>query len=187
MRADCGGLVNMLAVGDIPFVFADRLTGLRILQVAGVNEANAWTTATPPAGTAAASVSIEAVFDGWGYVRLFGTSFSGTPGTPGSIKQIDTFAIPESQDERYAEGFGDLSVHEVALDPKARTRLAYISYYSGGFRVLKYGSDGIRQVGAFIDEGANNLWGVEVHQIRGKQYVLASDRDYGLYIFDPRR
>ena len=187
LRPDCDGLVFMAAVGDIPFVFTDRLTGLRMLQVAGVDEANACTTATPPAGTAAASVSITAVFDGWGYVRLFGTSFSGRPGTPGSIEQIDTFAIPESQDERYAEGFGDLSVHEVALDPSARKRLAYVSYYSGGFRVLKYGNDGIEQVGAFIDEGGNNFWGVEVHEIRGKQYVLASDRDYGLYIFDPKR
>ncbi|MGH2918927.1 MAG: hypothetical protein ACRDLS_10085, partial [Solirubrobacteraceae bacterium] len=88
--------------------------------------------------------------------------------------------------ERYATEFGDLSVHEVAMDPDASTRLAYVSYYAAGFRVLKYGKDGLREVGAFVDEGANNFWGVEVHRIHGKQYVLASDRDYGLYIFDPQ-
>ncbi|GAA0811901.1 hypothetical protein [Spirilliplanes yamanashiensis] len=42
---------------------------------------------------------------------------------------------------------------------------------------------GLKEVGAFIDKGGNNFWGVEVHKIGGKQYVLASDRDYGLYIF----
>ena len=87
--------------------------------------------------------------------------------------------------ERYpiAQGFGDLSVHEVAMDPERR--LAYISYYSAGFRILKYGPRGLREVGAFIDEGGNNFWGVEVHEVDGRQYVIASDRDFGLYIFQP--
>ncbi len=106
-------------------------------------------------------------------------------GAPGSITSLDTFAIPESQDPAYASGFGDLSVHEVALDPDPRKRLAYVSYYAGGFRVLKYGPLGLSQVGAFIDEGGNNFWGVEVHKIGSQQYVLASDRDFGLYIFRP--
>ena len=73
----------------------------------------------------------------------------------------------------------------MALDPDPRTRLAHVSYYAGGFRVLKYGPLGLRQVGAFIDERGNNFWGVEVHRIKGTQYVLASDRDFGLYIFRP--
>jgi len=186
LRADCQALVTMLAGGDIPFVFTDRLAGLRMLQVAGVTEENACTTATPAPGSAAASVSIAAVFDGWGFVRLFGTNVPARPGTTGSIEQVDTFAIPESQDARYATGFGDLSVHEVAMDPDQHSGLAYVSYYSGGFRVLRYGRNGIKEVGAFIDEGGNNFWGVEVHKLRGKQYVLASDRDHGLYIFRPR-
>ena len=77
--------------------------------------------------------------------------------------QIDTFARPESQDPAYAVGNGDLSVHEVALDPKER--LAYVSYYGLGFRVLEYGSRGLKEVGAFVDEGGSNFWGVEVHRI----------------------
>ncbi|CAA9491014.1 MAG: hypothetical protein AVDCRST_MAG67-1376 [uncultured Solirubrobacteraceae bacterium] len=186
MREDCQGLITMLAEGDIPFVFTDRLAGLRLLQVAGVNETTACTTATPAPGTAAAMATIEAVFDGWGYLRLFGTDVPGRPGTTGSIEQIDTFAIPESQDARYSTRFGDLSVHEVAMDPDQSSRLAYVSYYAGGFRILRYGRNGLQEVGAFIDEGGNNFWGVEVHKMRGRQYVLASDRDYGLYIFRPR-
>ena len=55
-----------------------------------------------------------------------------------------------------------------------------------GFRVLEYGSKGLKEVGAFVDEGGSNFWGVEIHEIDGKQYVLGSDRDYGLYIFDPQ-
>lgn len=125
-----------------------------------------------------------AEFAGWGYVRLFRTKIPGQVGQPGSIEQIDTYAIPEAQDVDFAIGFGDLTVHEVAMDPRPGTGLAYFSYYSGGFRVAEYGNDGITEVGAFIDEGGNNFWGVEVHKHSdGQYYVLASDRDFGLYIF----
>jgi hypothetical protein len=126
----------------------------------------------------------QAVFTGWGYVRLFRTKVPGEVGSTGSIQQIDTYAIPEAQDPDYALGFGDLTIHEVATDPRPGTNLAYFSYYSGGFRVAEYDNGGIREVGAFIDEGGNNFWGVEVHKHPdGQYYVLASDRDFGLYIF----
>ena len=179
VRPDCQSLVFMLAEGDIPFVFVDRATGLQILNQS--LSADVCTQASPADGSPAASVAIEAIFDGWGYLRLFKTAVPGRVGAAGSIEQTDTFAIPESQDPAFASGFGDLSVHEVALDPKEK--LAYVSHYAAGFRVLKYGRAGLRQVGAFIDEGGNNFWGVEIHRIKGKQYVLASDRDFGLYIF----
>jgi hypothetical protein len=45
---------------------------------------------------------------------------------------------------------------------------AYISYYAGCFRVLKYrdgaGNPDLQDVGAFIDADGNNFWGVEVHK-----------------------
>jgi hypothetical protein len=71
----------------------------------------------------------------------------------------------------------------VATDP--REDLGYISYYAGGFRVVSYGPGGLEEVGAFIDEGGNNFWGVQVADRRrkGRAVVLASDRDYGLYVF----
>jgi hypothetical protein len=71
----------------------------------------------------------------------------------------------------------------VAIDPDRQ--LVYVSYYADGFRILKYGYGGLKEVGAFIDKGGNNFWGVEIHQIGHKRYVLASDRDFGLYIFEP--
>jgi hypothetical protein len=173
----CDALVRMLAAGDIPFVFTTRTTGLQLLQQDNL----ACASATPPAGTAVADTTIEAVFDGWGYVRLFKTNIPRTVGAPGSVSQVDTYAIPESQTDEFATGFGDLSVHEVAMDPKQR--IGYLAYYSGGLRVVKYGDSGIQEVGAFIDEGGNNFWGVEVYQRGDQRYVLASDRDFGLYVF----
>jgi hypothetical protein len=63
-------------------------------------------------------------------------------------------------------------------------KLAYFSYYSGGFRVAKINaSNKIEQVGHFIDEGGNNFWGVQTFMHNGEEYVAASDRDFGLYIF----
>jgi len=178
----CEGFVNMLADSEtVPFVFVNRTTGLQLLGVSTTSE-TVCTTAAPAAGTASADVTIQSVFDGWGYVRLFSTDIPRSPKkTTGSITQIDTYAIEESQDPAYGTGFGDLSVHEVAIDPNRR--LAYLSYYSGGFRVVEYGKKGLTEVGAFIDEGGSNFWGVEVIERDGETYVLASDRDYGLYVF----
>ncbi len=87
-----------------------------------------------------------------------------------------------------SEGSGDLSVHEVATSIDD-SRLAYFSYYSGGFRVARIVEDDpggakLQEVGKFIDQGGSNFWGVEVFQgADGQEYVAASDRDHGLYIF----
>jgi hypothetical protein len=125
-------------------------------------------------GTVGDRIRARAVFDGWGDVHLLRTD---------TLAQVDAYAIDEATDPRYAERFGALSVHEVAVDPD-RNRLAYLSYYSGGLRVIKYGRDGIREVGRFIATGGNNFWGIEVHRLgSGRKVVLASDIDGGLWIF----
>ncbi len=79
-----------------------------------------------------------------------------------TMAELGTYAIDEALDPAFASGFGDLSVHEVAVDPKKKG-LAYLSYYSGGLRVIEYGPNGISEVGAYIAEGGNNFWGVEYH------------------------
>ena len=62
--------------------------------------------------------------------------------------------------------------------------VAYLSYYNGGLRVMSYAHGRLIQIGAFNDVGDNNFWGVEWHKTPdGQRYVLASDRDYGLYVF----
>jgi hypothetical protein len=69
-----------------------------------------------------------------------------------------------------------------SLDPDEK--LAYFSYYSGGFCVASYNHDRLEEVGAFIDEGGNNFWASEIwHDENGEKFVVASDRDVGLYVF----
>lgn len=63
----------------------------------------------------------------------------------------------------------------------------YFSYYSAGFRVAKIAGDELTEVGHYIDVGGNNFWGVQVFQHDGREYVAASDRDSGLYIFPLHR
>jgi len=117
-------------------------------------------------------VSFSSYFDGWGPVRLFDAT---------TMEELDTYAIPESRDPAYADGFGDLSVHEVATSGQDAS-LAYLSYYVGGLRVIDVSDEQITEVVAFIDEGGSNFWGVEVFERDGVEYVALSDRDKGLYI-----
>ena len=170
--AGCDALVSMLVEAGIPAVFVSRSDGFRILG--GLPDGYSCTGSVLPAvGSAGQAVDIRAVFDGWGYVHLYDAT---------TMAEIDQYYLPEGQDPAYASGFGDLSVHEVATDPDED--LAYISHYAGGFRVLSYGPGGLEEVGSYIAEGGNNFWGVEVHKYpNGQKYVLASDRDSGLYIF----
>ena len=129
-----------------------------------------------PAGPSV-PVDISAVFDGWGYTHMYGTDL--TPGA--KMSEVDYYAPIEGQREAEAEGFGDMTVHEVATDPDKD--LVYISHYALGMRVLSYDASGAKEVGAFVEAGGSNYWGVEVHKMNGKTYILGSDRDRGLRIF----
>ncbi len=174
----CSDLLNMLVAGNIPAFFAGRDVGLGFLDLthnetacrAGSDAATA-----APIGTVGDNVTISSQFDGWGYVHLYQ---NGT----GKLTELDQYAIPEAHDQSKATGFGDLSVHEVATSPSVANR-AYLSYYSGGFRVIEIVDDEIVEVGAFIADGGNNFWGVQVFQHNGQELVAASDRDSGLWIF----
>jgi len=145
----------------------------------------------PNIGEIGNEVDAEALFDGWGYVHLFDSS----------LNELDTFAIPEAMQESKAVGFGDLSVHEVATDP-TNSRLAYLSYYSGGLRAIQIVQNQARcaaegeedspcllEVGGYLDPNGNNFWGVEIWTDPSTQeeYVLGSDRDSGLWIFRQKK
>jgi len=146
----------------------------------------------PAIGTVGDKISITSQFDGWGYVHLFDAATGA---------ELDTFAIPEAMDPAYASGFGDLSVHEVATDPTDPS-LMYLSYYAGGLVALQIQCSNptdnttceLVEVGGYLDPAGNNFWGVEVIRnpaddpnVQGDEVlILASDRDYGLFIFrDP--
>jgi hypothetical protein len=138
----------------------------------------------PVLGQVGSRISVDSIFDGWGYVRLFG--FDAAQGT---LTQHDTFAVAESTLEEHATGSGDLSVHEV--DPDLDDpRLMHSSYYAAGYRALKVVETGdgprLEEVGAFIDQGGNNFWGVhptrDTRPGKAGTVALMSDRDYGLYV-----
>ncbi len=178
----CDDLLGMTVEGDIPaFGVATRQQGFAIFGVEGQYDqaaclAGDGTALAPIAiGTKGDTLTFSSYFDGWGYVHLYDNS-------NGKMAELDTYAIPEAHDPAYATGFGDLSVHEVATSP-TDAKLAYFSYYSGGFRVAKIEGGELNEVGHYIDQGGNNFWGVQVFSDAGKEYVAASDRDYGLYIF----
>ncbi len=139
----------------------------------------------PALGAIGEEVTIEAVFDGWGYVHLYDAETGA---------ELDTYAIPQAHDPAFAFGYGDLTVHEVAVDPQDPS-LAYLSYYSGGLIALQIQctnpSDNstceLVEVGGYRDPMGNDFWGVETFVGEdGFTYILASDRDSGLWIFrDP--
>jgi hypothetical protein len=176
----CETLVTMLANSTThPAMFVSRKDGFRLL---GVEPGADYTcsqdgTGTPTPAGPSVPVDVSAVFDGWGYTHMYKTSL--TPGA--KMQEVDFYAPPEGQLEAYADGYGDMSVHEVATDPDAN--LVYVSHYALGMRVLKYTKGGLDEVGAFVEEGGSNYWGVEIHRIGGKKYILGSDRDRGLRIF----
>lgn len=138
-----------------------------------------------PIGAIGESIEVGSVFDGWGYVHLYDAE---------TLEELDTCAIPEAIDPAYAFGYADRSVHEVAVDPQDAS-LAYSSYYSGGLRALQIecadpadtGTCELVDVGGHLDPAGNDFWGVETFVgDDGYTYVLASDRDSGLWMFrDP--
>ena len=187
----CSLLLNMDVQGNLPTLFVNRQTGYDFFDLEHTyNDAacqagtQPFPYSTTPIGTVGDFIDTDVFFDGWGYVHLYENK-------PGKLEELDTYAIPEAHDPDFAEGFGDLSVHEVAMSHE-KNALAYYSYYSGGFRVTRLRDDpadadsspDLMESGAFIDEGGNNFWGVEVFSHNGKEYVAASDRDFGLYIFE---
>lgn len=115
-------------------------------------------------------------FSGWGGSRLLNAT---------SLAEIDQYYIDEASDPEFATGHGDVDVHEVATGRGPDADLAYFAHYSGGIRVARFDATGIDEVGAFIDQGGNDLWGVELTNkftAAGDRIVAYSDRDYGLYL-----
>jgi len=174
----CDGSLGMSVEGDIfTFGVAPRSEGFAIFDEPYDNAACLAGTGPQqlpvPLGTVGDTLTFTSEFDGWGYVHLFDGA---------TMAELDTYAIPQAHDPAFASGFGDLSVHEVATSHQ-QADLAYFSYYAGGFRVTRIVNDELVEVGHFIDQGGNNFWGVQVFEHEGQEFVAASDRDFGLYIF----
>jgi hypothetical protein len=120
-------------------------------------------------------IDATSFFSGWGYSRLLDAN---------TLAEIDQFWIDEAADPAFAVGFGDVDVHEVATGRGPDANLAYFAHYSGGVRVTRFDATGIQEVGRFIDQGGNDLWGVQLTDkfMNARRIVAFSDRDYGLYL-----
>lgn len=178
----CNQALGMSVEGAIPtFGVAPRQQGFAIFGIQGQYDdatclaGDGNQLAPIPVGAVGDTLTFRSYFDGWGYVHLFRNQ-------NGKMAELDTYAIPEAHDPAYATGFGDLSVHEVATSHQTPNRL-YFSYYSGGFRVAEIENDQIVEKGHYIAPDGNNFWGVQVFEQDGVEYVAASDRDHGLWIF----
>lgn len=182
-------LVTMGGDGiDIPGVFVGHSTGLAIFDVASVDLLDE--------GTTGASVAATVEFDGWGYFHLLDRE---------TLDETGYYAPGQVNDPDYASGFGDLTMHNVEGDP-TDPDLAYIAWYSLGMRAVEvntanevrppgddwdaatpgvddyYGSN-VTEVGRWIAPEGSNFWGVHVTDVGGEQYILGSDRNTGLHIF----
>jgi hypothetical protein len=176
----CAAIVSPTVTAAKPYFSVSRKAGLSLVDAdAGYDEA-ACTASTGvlelPLGTIGDVVTIKATFDGWGYVHLLRNE-------NGKMRELDTYAVPQGMDPGYENGFGNLTVHEVAVSAK-KSHLAYLAYYDAGFRVISVKHGKIKEVGHFVDVNGNDFWGVQVFNRHGREYVLASDRDFGLYIFE---
>jgi Ca2+-binding RTX toxin-like protein len=166
------GQVNMLTVDadgppSIPGVHMRRVDAL------GSEGVLSNSSSTPPRGSDGPDLSVGADFDGWGYAHLYDAQ---------TAQPLGHYAIDEARDSRFADGFGDLSIHEFATDPTEH--LAYSSYYAGGIRVFQFSrQDGLNETGAWIADGGSNFWGVEQFTAAsGERLIAGSDRDFGLVI-----
>jgi hypothetical protein len=122
-----------------------------------------------------ASMAAAGIFDGYGYLRLLDVS------DPANIVEVDQFAT---------EGVfanppipGDRTMHNVVVDDGTT---AYISWYAEGMRVVDFSGDTLSEVAHFVDTAnGSNFWGVYLHEHQdGNTYILGSDRNTGLWIFD---
>jgi hypothetical protein len=141
----------------IPAVFVQLNTGLLLRD------------GTPPV-----NVSASAKFNGWGYLRFFDIK------NPADPVELATFATANTNNEDVAaEGWW--SVH----NPEVRGDTLYASWYRDGVRVIDASDPSSpREIGSWTGEGAPtdapavDIWSVVPHG----DLLLASDRNYGLYI-----
>ena len=159
------------ALGTIPAVMVTRFTGFAIL---GIDPASPADAPLPPVGTAGQHVTASQVFDGWGYGRILDVS------DPANIVELGQYATENVLADPVP--LGDHTMHNVI----ARDHRAYISWYADGIRVVDFTDPASpTEVAHFIDSEGSNFWGVYLHDHPdGNTYILGSDRDSGLWIFE---
>ena len=120
-------------------------------------------------------VDVEAIFDGYGYLRLLDVT------DPRNIVELDQFATENVFANPPIPG--DRTMHNVVVDGGTT---AYISWYAEGMRVVDFSGDTLTETAQFVDTvDGSNFWGVYLYDhSNGNRYILGSDRTTGLWIFD---
>ena len=133
-----------------------------------------------PAGDPDGTLSTTGIFDGYGRMRVLDVT------DPSDIVELGPFA---TENVLVPPVGGDRTMHNVIVDGN----LAYISWYAEGMRVVDFSSCSAgsgqnsctpTEVAHYVDDAGSNFWGVFLHEIDGTTYILGSDRDTGLWIFD---
>ena len=153
------GLITMSAGTDdvitIPGYFVGFLTG----EIMKANEGGA--------------MAAAGIFDGYGYLRLLDVT------DPANIVELDQFATENVFANPPVPG--DRTMHNVVVDDRTT---AYISWYTEGMRVVSFADDTLTETAHYTD-GETNFWGVYLHDHpNGDTYILGSDRNSGLWIFE---
>lgn len=187
-------LVTMAGTGiDIPGIFVGHSTGLAIFDADNASQLTI--------GQEGADTATTVEFDGWGYFHLLDRA---------SLAETGFYAPGQVNDPDYASGFGDLTMHNVEGDAHEANR-AFISWYSLGMRAVEVGTgnsvrppgddwdaatppandyygENVTEVGRWIAPEGSNFWGVTTTALNvdgeHKHYVLGSDRNTGLHIFE---
>jgi hypothetical protein len=153
-------------VPNLPGVFVGHSTGLAIMGAANQ--------AALVVGATGFDVAATAEFNGWGYLRFFDIS------DPANPVQLSTFATENTNNADVALE-GTWSVH----NPEWHGTKVFASWYNDGIRVLDLRDPtSPEEVAFWVGAGAPadappvNIWSVVPHE----GLLLASDRNYGLYI-----
>lgn len=214
----CESTVSMLVEADIPMLFVPRSSGFAILGIAGYDpslcpDQEPLNPSLPAVDSLGEVATLNAVFDGWGYFHVLNNTNSQVTVQRGMGPDAETvtvdylgemgyYAPAEVTDPELATGAGDLTMHNLEIDPDNPERV-YISWYSLGMRAIEWreghlhdNSQGegvvswnMHEVGRFIageeygESQGSNFWGVHVTEVDGEQYILGSDRNTGLWIF----
>lgn len=129
---------------------------------------------TAPIGELGGTVVMTGIFDGYGRLHLLDAS------NPANIAELDGFA---TENVLVPPVGGDRTMHNVVVEGTT----AYISWYAEGMRVVSFKNDKLKEEAHFVDTGpeGSNFWGVYLHHHPdGNTYILGSDRDTGLWIFE---
>jgi len=176
------GLINMSSgtadVINIPGLFVGHTVGSQMAS-------------TIVAMLAVTVDSVAAVADGEGFMRVMDVT------DPGNMVQVGSFATEFTLPPDNADKAGTRDAHNVVVDGDR----AYWAWYFNGIRVVDFadcdagdGFEGCTPTevahyggGDFgTEHPPQDFWGVYLHQIpaTGNTYILGSDRNGGLWIFD---